>query len=506
MKTIIESSFIKLFVCALMLTSLFTVLQLSNTSLVNHANADLGCSGSVICVGTEAGVIVGGGASNNTGFTKPGAGGGGGGIGTGPVAPVTVGPGGVVRESIIPRTENRQRPGEFAPLYVYRVTFVKSSPCTDKVINGFTVKSTGVVWTERKDFIKWKNPKTGGANDNAAYTGQPIYGNWYDVSSTCVYPPPPQIVGTNMTCLISYSASVNRLSQSYSGAAQVRSTSGTLSSKAKIEAGGKPACIQNKRVGLNYNPPAGQKGWGQYTARSSIRQVTCNFATTTFDGKVDQIGKCGNPVVVPGTTSNMTIWCNGFSRALLIKDWTGSDCQNTSNARLNCVIPSAATYAGFAGSVQGLRDGKDQLVRWGAPRVTGTGASNATTSNWRSSTVVNAGSTPRNNSGDNNKSKQLFASSIPFSKSMTSGQNLNQNLRFYTAGSVGSPFSMTRNYRFDATFNSMHTTIQSIDLKTGNIGVTNSVTRITARDNKCGPQQSPKIDVVRAIGDSVVGK
>lgn len=503
MKAIIENTFIRLFVCALMLTSVFTVLQVSNSSMLSSAKADLGCGGIAVCLGTEAGVAVGGGSGGNVGIGGGNTGGSGGGSGT---SPVTVGPGGVAQAPQIPTLQNPKSSNEFAKAYRIRVTFNAGSPCTTKTINGFQVKSTGSIETERSDLIDWDNPQTGGATDNGAYTGQPIYSGWYHIKTTCVYPPPPQVVGTNMTCLISYNATVDRLAQSYSGAGRVRSTSGTLSSKAKIEAEGKPACIQNKRVGLNYNPPAGQPGWGQYTARSSIRQVTCNFATTTFDGRVDQIGKCGNPVVVPGTTSNMTIWCNGFSRALLVKDWTGSDCQNTSNARLNCVIPTAATYAGYTGNVQGLRDGNDKAVRWGTPRVTGTGASNATTSNWRSSTVINAGSTPRNKSGDNNKSSQVFASSIPFSSAMTPGQNLTQNLRFYTAGSAGSPFSMTRNYRFDATFNSMHTTIQSLDLKTGNVGVTNSVTRITARNNKCGPQTSPRIDVVRAIGDNVVTK
>ena len=483
MKVTLENSFLRILLSAFLMSIFFIGLQSALSAPSAHAS-DI-CGGTGACLGTVASTVVGsGGGGGNGSIFGPGGGGGG---------AAAVGSGGVVSAPSIPVVPQPGGGGAFgAYAYELRVTMtVGVGACPAKIINGFTVPSTGAVLAERRDFVRWNT------STNGYY---PDYGGWYQVSLTCVYPPFSSGEVTR-TCILSYSAAVDRMANSRLGAAGgVGSSNGNISSIGQLQADGEGACQRQARVALDYNPPNGQNGWGQYQAKSQINQVTCRFITTSFNGSTDAIGKCESPFTVSGSTARMTIWCDGFASSWINKDWTGSDCQNGSNARLTCTIPGPATYNGYATNPQALRDGKDGLLRWGTPQVAGGWGM----TNWKSSTVVNAGSTPRNTAvGDNNNTKQMFKSSVPFGSAMIAGQNLDQQLAFYTAGDAGSPFSMTRNYRYDSWFQSVHTSIRSIDLRSGNIGIATSYENTFAVNNKCGPQTSPSIDVIRAIGDSV---
>lgn len=467
MKVLNVTQIFKLLLASFMLVGLFLVVQVSSPQdrLPSAHAAELTCSGQGACIGTVVATVTGGGGGGIN------VGGSGGGSATPPPVPKTQNPTtGLWWDNYRIRT---QWQGALSPFN-----------CPPKTINGAQYSFVGYLIVWKSDLYKF--PVFG-------------YGAEYVASSTCIY---PQVSSTsaNNTCILDYTATIDRLAQSRLGAANgVGSNSGTIASIADLEANGSGNCRNQHNAGLAYNPPNGQDGWGQYRASSRMNQVTCNFVTTTFDGASKETGTCGNPSPVNGSVGQLTIWCDGYAQAWIIKDWTGSDCQNGSNARLSCTIPNPATYNGYATNPQALRDGKDGTVLWGTPQVVGGWGM----TNWKSSTVINAGSSPRNNSGDNNDSQQLFKSSIPFGGGMIAGQNLDQKLAFYTAGDSGSPFSMTRNYRYDAWFQSVYTSIRSIDLRSGNISVSTSYQNTFAVDNKCGPQASPRIDVIRAIGDNI---
>lgn len=477
----LENKFLRIILSSFLLAIFMIGLQTTFNTPAAHANT---CGSTGACLGTVAQTVVSGGGTGGIGpITGPGAGSG----------PASVGPGGTVTAPSIPMVGSPGGGGTFGA-YAYEMKVYMTTGvvfCPTKNINGFDVPSSGVVVAERRDLVGWTPTGNG---------YMPNYGGWYIVSTTCVYPPVSSAVVTR-TCIIGYDATVDRMANSRLGAAGgVGSSAGTISSAAQLEADGEAACETQARVALSYNPPNGQNGWGQYQATSRIQQITCRFTTTSFNGNVDRLGDCGAVSSVPGTTARMTVWCDGYDEGWLMKDWTGSDCQNTNPGRLVCTIPTPAKYNGFAGNVQALRDGKEGTVLWGTPQVQGGWGM----TNWRSSTVVNDGSSPRNTAiSDNSEGRQLFASSIPFTSHMIGGQNLDQKLSFYTAGDAGSPFSMTRNYLYDSWFTSIHTEIRSIDLRSGNVGVSEYAESTFAVDNKCGPQVSPRIDVIRAIGDNI---
>lgn len=490
MEITIKNKLIRIILTSFMLATMIISVPLVTQNGLGSANAsDITCAGSGACTSTVGGAIVSGGTGTGS---LPGAGSGGG--------PVAIGPGGVVAAPM---------PQSWAPdgtthydQYSYRVTFTPRGkigdfePCATKNVGGVEIKASGKVQTDRKTLRNWYESWDGGSG----YNWYPQYSDWEIMSKTCVYPP-VTVAPVTKTCLVNYSATVDRLSQSYLGGANgVMRTSGTITSIASLENGGLGNCKQNANVGLAYSPPNGQNGWGQYRASSLVGQVTCTFVTTTFDGASDHVGKCGGVSQVSGTVGKLTVWCDGYANGWLVKDWTGTDCRNSKSHPLVCSIPNAATYNGYSGNVQGIRDGKDSPVKWGTPKVTGGWGM----TNWRSSTVVNAGSSPRNTAvNDNSETKQLFDSSLNFSSGMTAGQNLNQNLAFYSAGDAGSPFSMTRNYLYDTWFTASHTNMTSIDLRSGKISTSSYNESAFAKNNKCGPQVSPKIDVIRAIGDTV---
>lgn len=472
MKTISLFQATRVFFAAFMLASLFLVFQVSSSQsqLPSAQAAEVTCSGQAVCIGTVARTVTGGGGWGAPIFTTPGS-------------PVGSAPAPQVPQVTNPLT------GQSLPAwetnFVYRAWQIPMLACAPKTLNGVSYQARGVIYEYRRNLIT---------------SGMFGYGQWIVVNSTCVYPEVTN-TQTSRTCIIDYTARIDRLGQSWLGAANgVGSTSGTKGNVGDLESNGAANCTEETNVAFSYNPPNGQDGWGQYRSTSSIRQVTCNFVTTTFDGASETKGKCGPLQTVQGSQGRLTIWCDGAVNEWVIKDWTGSDCQNGSRARLNCTIPDPAKYNGYAGNVQGIRDGADGTVLWGTPQVQGGWGM----ANWRSSTVINAGSTPRNTAvNDNSNDRQLFKSSVPFSSHMIAGQNLNQKLAFYTAGDAGSPFSMTRNYLYDSWFTSIHTEVRSIDLKSGNIGLASYTENTYAVDNKCGPQVSPRIDVIRAIGDTV---
>lgn len=479
---------------------LFLVLSVMATLLVGiqlpAAQAAGGCATTGECLSVEAGAALGGG-------------GGGGGDFGGNAPPAVVGSGGVVQAPATPciKRDPSDPAAWCAQQYFVRVSFIPSGNfanggngplfCPTKTVYGFKVEASGQVKTERQDIVHWWWDSA-----DPSVRPQPVYSAWRLISQKCVYPPDPVITNTNMSCILSISATFDRTAVSFLGtAARLSSPSETISSISELESKGQASCVKNAKSQFNYSVASGQKGWGQYVANSSSVRARCDFATVTFDGQAKNIGKCVNTGSVPGSSASLTIWCNGSTKGLVMKDWTGADCRNTGGATgARCTIPNAATYGGFAGNVQGLRDGNYKPVQWGTPQLTGA-VNNA--SNWRSLTTVNNGSTPRVTSvDDNDTQKQLFKSDQGFGSWLNS-QNLTQNIAYYQAGDSGSPFSMHRQYLYDAWFTTIHTTVNNIDIINGNISTSTSYENVFVKNNKCDTQESPNINVVRAIGDVV---
>jgi hypothetical protein len=367
-----------------------------------------------------------------------------------------------------------------------RVRQGAGTSCPAKNINGFTIVAEGRIQTDlqRLTYVDEFNRKFWGA---------------VETTIVCVYPPGPSQSETNIRCIIGYNAYFDRNANSYLGfAARVKTVGNTVSSASDIIAN--PAsCKRSVTASLNYNPPTNRNAWGQYTATSTIQAITCSFATTSFNGASTSLAKCGGAYNVAGTTSRLTIWCGGYAPGHLNKSWSADDCYNT--GRYNCTIPNNATYNGRTGLVQGMRDGQNSLLQWGTPTPTG---GVRAVKNWESLTTINSNSTPYAHSfGENDRSKQLFYSDNVKFGSWQNGSNLSQNLAFYTAGNSGAPFSMTRLYRYDAEFLTSSAIIGSYDIVTGAITTTPTSVWVPDTDVSCGPQGSPRIEVIRAIGDSV---
>lgn len=487
MKAIVDNRFLRLILCSFIFASMFTGLQVANSDSFSVANANSAvCSDVGACLGTVAATVVGGSNSGDLGNSSP---------------PVSVGDGGTVTGPSMPKAQSPD--GHFWDAYITRVqwhggAFAQIYGCDIKNIAGFDIKPQGLVIVEKRDLVTWNQASQDG-------DWLPVYSDsWRHVSHTCIYPPDPVITGTNMSCILSYNAQIDRMANSRLGAApRIASSSGNITDKATLEARGISNCETQKNVGLDYSPPNGQPGWGQYQAFSQITQINCNFAKTTFNGEENHVGKCGSPQTVEGSKARLTVWCDGYSSGWLNKSWTGTDCYNTSQTRLQCVIPDAATYNGYANNVQALRDGKNGLVKWGNPVLIGGWGD----SNWVSSTFIKAGSSPRKAGiGDNDINNQMFVSDVPFSanaQGFITGKRLDQNIAFYNAGDAGAPFQMERNYKFSAWSNTLQVSIRAIDLRSGNVTTSSYLVPTLSHDNSCGPQASPNISVIRAIGDKV---
>jgi hypothetical protein len=358
-------------------------------------------------------------------------------------------------------------------------------PCPAKQVNGFTINYVGIYNVTVYDFAGWIGQ--GSASWSVTKT------------SVCIYPPDPVIDNTTYNCIISWNAHVDRSINSYSGRASgVASTSGTTT----FANGGMKdpsSCETSKSAALNYVPPTGQPGWGQYSADSSIIYVSCTKASTSFGGAVTSLIKCGGAQTKNSPTTYLTVWCGGYSPSLLNMKWSGEDCYSAGVA--TCTAPSGTSFNGFTGNVQALRDGNDGIVKWANPVFSGNVRS---VNSWRVKTTINNGSTPYNSSvSANDKSSQLFRSDQSFGSWIAGNLNTlqQQKLAFYTSGSSGSPFSMTRNYLYNAQFLTHDVIMNQIDLLTGRISASTVNHWNTVVNSSCGPQSSPSINAVRAIGD-----
>lgn len=451
------------------------------------------CSGPVPCLSTAVELAVHG----STGSSNWGPGGGGlkpPGSGGGTTAPPSIpqkcfqhlfegrdvkrcGPAYKVTTTWLPYTE----------AYKDKVRQGGSAVCPPKNIGGFTIVAEGRIQVDlqRLIYVDEYNRKTWGA---------------VETTITCVYPPPPSQTETSIRCIVGYSAYFDRNANSYLGyAARVKTVSNTISNANAILAN--PAsCKRSTAASLNYTPPTNRNGWGQYTASSTIQAITCSFATTSFNGASTSIARCGGVYNVAGSTNRLTIWCNGYAPGHLNKSWSADDCYGT--GRYSCAIPQPATYNGRTGLVQGIRDGNDSIVKWGMPTPAG---GIRAVKNWDSFTTVNGGSTPYDHSrGPNDKTKQLFRSSnVTFGAWQYNDLALDQKLAFYSAGNNGAPFSMTRSYQYDAEFLTGSATIGSYNITTGAVTTSPISIWVADTDVKCGPQASPRIEVIRAIGDAV---
>lgn len=372
----------------------------------------------------------------------------------------------------------------YSEAYKDKVRTGGSSVCPPKNVGGFVLAPEGriqvdvniLLYIDQNGVKVWSGPAS---------------------SFTCVYPPGPNTSATNIRCIVGYSAYFDRNANSYLGyGARVKTVSQTVSSANAILAD--PGnCQTNVSANLNYSPPTNRNAWGQYTATSTIQAVTCSFATTTFNGASTSIARCGGAYNVAGSTNRLTIWCNGYAPGHLAKSWSAEDCYGT--GRYSCNVPTPAAYNGRTGLVQGIRDGNNSIVQWGAPTPAG---GVRAIGNWESLTNINGGSTPYDHSYTaNDKGKQVFYSDNTKFGQWTPGQTLAQNLAFYKAGDSGSPFSMTKLYRYDAQFLTGSAVINSYNITTGAVSTSPTQVWVPDTDVLCGPQSSPRIEVIRAIGE-----
>lgn len=363
-------------------------------------------------------------------------------------------------------------------------------PCPAKQVNGFTINYVGIYKVTVYDFQGWIGQGSA---------------SWSETTTTvCIYPPDPVIDNTTYNCILSWNAHVDRSSNSYSGARRgVASNSGTTA----FSDGGRTdpsSCETSKSADLNYAPPAGQPGWGQYSADASITYVSCTKASTSFGGVVNNLIKCGSVKSKNSPTAYLTVWCGGYSPTLLNAKWSGEDCYSARIA--TCDAPGGTSFNGFTGNVQALRDGNDGLVKWKNPIFTGNVRN---VNSWRAKTDINSASTPyRAGVGPNDKSDQLFRSDQPFGTWIAGdlGTIQKQNIAFYTAGESGRPFSMTRSYLYNAQFLTQDVVLNKINLKTGKISASTVNRWNTVINSACGPQSSPNINVVRVIGDVLTAR
>lgn len=477
--------FVSLFLAAFLVLTGITFLQLASSTPAHAAEASCASTGSCQAISTSVALHGTGGG----GFL-----GGGGGS-----APVVGGGGGSASPPAVTVTcdNNPASPAYWcAPLYVTRATFYamgsgwNGTPmfCGVKTINGIKVHPVGYTLVEKKDFISFGNVAS---PDGAFYT------RWYTLSTICNYPPDPTVTNTNAKCILSYTANIDRLANSYAGAGGVSSRSQTVSNLASLESN-PDECQSSLTANFGVNIGHSQADYGWYRATSSIAWATCNFGTTTFNGTTTRIGGCSDSGTLAGSVGRLTVYCGPAIHDWVDLDWTGKDCYSFGP---ECTVPNNSTFNGFTGNVQALRDGNDNNMTWSNPVFTA-GISGAT--NWRTKTDINPGSTPyKDGTGPNDSSNQLFRSNQGFGSwnagSLPALQN--QKLAFYTSGSSGSPFSMTRNYLFDANFTTVSTTINGYNVTTGAISTGSSSTTVYLRNNPCGPQTSPNINAVRAIGD-----
>jgi hypothetical protein len=474
--------FISLLLAAVLVLAGITFLQVASSSPAHAADESCASSGACQDIGTDIGLQIGSVA--------------GGGLGR----PVVVGPVLSAPPPAVPETCRTTPRSWCAPNYKVRSTFYKmpkgwtgiplAEPCFPKMISGIKVYSVGYTLVERADLISW-----------LSYNG-PVYSYWRTIVTLCNYPPDPTITNTNIQCILSYNANIDRLANSYLGyGARVGSKSQTISSISALE-NNPGGCQTSISANFGTNVGRNQTDYGWYQATSSVTWARCTFGYTTFDGTTTRTGGCSNAGTRAGSVGKLTVYCGPAIKDWVALDWTGKDCYPSGP---KCTVPNTSKFNGFMGNVQALRDGNDNNMTWANPVFTA-GISGA--GNWRTKTDINAGSTPfKAGVGPNDKTNQMFRSNQNFGTwnygSLATLQD--QKLAFYTSGSSGSPFQMTRNYLFDANFTTVATTVTGYNVTTGAMSTANSSTTVYLRNNPCGPQTSPRINAVRAIGDVLTG-
>lgn len=484
-----NSRFISLFLAVFLILTGITFLQLTSSAPAHADEASCASNGACQAISTAVALHatdVGG------GFLSPGS-----------SAPISSGGGGTASPPAVPTrcdTSPSSPSNWCAPDYVTRATFYAMSSswsgtplfCGVKTINGIKVHPVGYTLVEKKDFISFGNV----AQPDGAY-----YTSWYTISTVCNYPPDPTITNTNAQCILSYNANISRLSNSYAGAAGISNKSQTISTLASLESN-PSGCRSSITANFGVNIGHKQADYGQYKATSSVQWATCTFGSTTFNGTTTRSGGCRNGGTKAGSVGKLTVYCGPAIHAWVQLDWTGKDCYSTGP---KCTVPNTSKFNTFTGNVQALRDGNDNTMAWANPVFTA-GISGA--GNWKTKTDVKPNSTPyKSGVGVNDKTNQMFRSNQSFGAWETRGGALaplqNQKIAFYTSGSTGSPFGMTRNYLFDANFRTVSTTINGYNVTTGAISTGSSSTTVYLRNNPCGPQSSPSINAVRAIGDVI---
>lgn len=457
------------------------------------------------CIGTAVSSF--GSAGNSSGSGIIGGGNSGGGS-----APVPVGPGGQVAPTYFSCLESPEPPRPQSPIMIgcqpeYRVSIREGSfvtplaPCpATKMVSGFEVKLKKQVYITT-DRLHW-----GLTMDSS---GRFMYSPYYVNVSTqniCIYPE-VNLSSEWYDCIVSWNVHVDKIAGRVGVGNNLAANSGSTGWGNAYNSGARgenlpSTCETSRRVGLGYTPPTGQPGWGQYRASGYMMKANCTRGGISFDGATTYSWRCDPPRSVQAPTNYVTIACFGVQRGLVNADWTGKDCYNRPGFA-SCTVPNGSKLNGFAGNVQAIRDGNDNALDWAAPSLVGNVRGD---SNWQTRTNIVAGSTPWNTDAAwNSGSQQLFRYSgvITGNQWNYGGKRLNEQLAFYAAGDNGYPFQLTREYRYDADFLTQQGSITSFDLTSGDIGTSSYATWVRIADNYCGPNSSPAISVVRAIGDSV---
>lgn len=359
-------------------------------------------------------------------------------------------------------------------------------PCKIRTSNGFKIKPSGRLSIDKftpvfgiyegKQKIKWVKKAT---------------------SIVCMYPKVHNDAKV-VSCPLSGSSKIVRESNSARGYKVMSSKTTTLTTVDAILNSGKE-CQPNLSIPVSTSVPNAKDTWGQYTASANIKYAECRIVTTSFNGKSTKLyGNCDVKNI--NASQKQTMWCAGVTNGHISKKWTAEDCRDRGGFFTCDVAP--ATFNGKSGTVQTIRDGKDRVVKWGAPKLTGN-VRNA--KNWESKTVVFAASTPRNPSLNihNNGNKQYFNTNV----TMGSWQprNVNQNVRFYNASDPGGNFRLQQNTRYDAQFMVKKSEVVGsvFNAKTKKLTVqTKSANQWQAdSDIMCNTaKNSPRIQVVRSIG------
>lgn len=464
-----------------------------------HAGDCAGAS-TMACIGTSVSSL--GGSSSGIGS----------GSGAGPAAPVPVGPGGAVEPTYFtcvdaPIIYSDPKAPYFGCAPEYRVTIQEFAPgataacAPTKMVQGFEVKLKKQLFI-RTDSLFWV--KYHYSNGAVGYVPDYQYRSGENV---CIYPE-VNLSSQWFDCIVSWNVHADKIAGLQGLGNNLAVNSGTTGWGGAYNSGARgenlPAtCETNKTVGLGYNPPQGQPGWGQYRAAGSMVKASCTRGGISFDGATTYAWRCDGPRTVLAPTNYVTIACFGVQPGLVNADWTGKDCYNRAGFA-TCSVPNNSKLNGFGGNVQAIRDGNDNDLDWANPSLVGNVGNDG---NWRTRTTLNAGSTPWDTGvAWNDTNKQLFRYSgniSSYNEWFGGGKRLNEKLAFYAAGDNGYPFKMTREYLYDADFLTQQGSITSFDLTSGQIGTSTYATWVRVNNNYCGPNSSPAISVVRAIGDSV---